>query len=256
MKFLSPKQAFIILSIVFCSTNLTAQLKVDDLTNTAQDIADIAELITIAADIAETTSYTLDELKECRDNIADLEAILNASFSAKYVSVKGRREWADKVRLMGGNVKLYSSIISNVNKRIKALREELIKQKAVQGEINQKLKEGIANIMKVVSKVPGYGQIADGVAGVFGVSSKDAEFIPITNSVKALDSEMKKKTLTDQLVDFLITMNDINESVIQLRRDTQAAKANMGNMLGYNILVSMPNRSIQQYAKDRGIKVK
>lgn len=229
--------------------------QVDKIIEGAEEAAEIAELVSISTSIIETTTYTKEKLKNCKKNLEDLKFMVESPDVQRYIPENRRREWATKVRSKMRVVQMYSTVLSNVIKMLQDLQKKLGKQKALKGAVGRAIKQGVANAMVYVRKIPVYGEIIDGVAKAFGASSDDADMIPIENEALALGSVKEDATLEEQLIGFLLKINQFNESISKLEKDTEMLSNSFGATVGMSIMLNMPNRSIREYARHKNISV-
>jgi hypothetical protein len=230
-----------------------ANAQINDIIEGAEDVADMAELVAITADILEATSFTREKLKACRGNLKQLDLMIGLSGLTRYVPENRRRTWATKVQSKIRTVEMYSTILTNILKMLTNLKEDLAKHKVLKGEIGRAIKQGVSNAMVYVKKIPVYGEIIDSVAEVFGAGSKNSDMLPIEDAVLSMEHQRKTATLEEQLVEFLLRINEFNEGVTKLERDTQLMTYAFGSNVSIGLMCSVPNRSIHEYATRKNL---
>jgi len=204
--------------------------QIDKAIKSSGEVADAAELVLIAVDIIEATSYTADKLKTCKQEIDEVEALLKSPSVIKYMADRDRREWAKEIRQVSMNVQLYATLLTNTLKRLKMLEGGLGKEAAK--------------------------SVTDAIQGVTSVINGGSGSQAVVNAVDDASANQKKATLESNLVSILLKLDDFNKSIDKLVLQVRRTSESIGNQLGYNLLVSMPNRSIKKYAERRRLNVK
>jgi hypothetical protein len=239
--------------LFFLVTGASAQI--NDIIEGAEDVADMAELVAITADILEATSFTKEKLKACRTNLKQLNVMIGQPELVRYVPENRRRAWATKIQSKIRTVEMYTTILANVLKMLTKLKEDLAKHKVLKGEIGRAIKQGVSNAMVYVKNIPVYGAIIDGVAGVFGAGSENADMLPIEDAVLSMEHQRKTTTLEEKLVEFLLKINEFNDSVTRLERDTQLLTYAFGSNVSLGLMCTFPNRSIRDYASRKNLDI-
>src|SRR5437868_6700398 len=105
--------AIMIASSCFC---FEAEGQIDKIIDGAEQVADMAELAAITADILEATSYTKDKLEECNVRLSDLKKMVESPQIIQYMPERGRRSWATKIKNATRTVELYNTLLLNILK--------------------------------------------------------------------------------------------------------------------------------------------
>jgi hypothetical protein len=221
------KIIFLVASIlisVFCGAQT-----IGSITKTAKNIADAAELISIATDIVETSSFTLDKLETCKNELKDLDKLIKSPQAMKYMSTNNKREWANEIRMVSMNAQLYSTLIASALKRVSAIKTKAIGQ----------------NASKVI------GTISNAIKG-----GGDGKAAPVVEAVDQVATGMQQATTEEVLVSVLLKIDEFNRNVDKLVLQTGRLSQTIGSQLGYNIMATMPNRSIYKYAARKNLNVK
>lgn len=208
-----------LLIILMIPVGCVAQLS--EIGKTAKGIADAAELAAITVDIIESTSFTLEKTKACESELKQLEDLIKDPKIKKYLPDGKRRKWANDVRVVTMNVRLYSTLISSMLRKLGTIEKSLI---AKNGE-------------KLLNSISG------AVSG--GTSQSSAK---VVDAMKDVEAGVEQATLQQTLISFLIKIDDFNTAVDQLMAETSRLSEGLGAELGFAILTSLPARSIRDFA--------
>jgi hypothetical protein len=215
----------LVLFLFICSAiQCPAQLK--KLAKSAKDVADAAELAAITVDIIESASFTLDKIKTCQSEIKQLESLVNDAKIRKYMPNGRHRLWADQIKGVSMNVKMYAILVSSSLRRLTTLKGGLIAKNAT------KLIESAGEL----------------VSGNSGNASE-----PVVQAIDEVEVGVQKASLEQTLVSFLLKLDTFNRDVDELVATVNGLSESLGAELALAVLMSIPNTTIIDYASRKNL---
>jgi hypothetical protein len=226
---------------------------------TADDVARTAELIAITADVIDNTISTGDKIEAIQNDIKELNQILKSAEFRKFCSGDTQKRLLDEVSYMARTVQLYALFLSSTIKILKGLKTNLNDLKDTEGTqsaVGDAIKGAVGSVMGAVSKIPIWGGLVDGVAGVFGAGSDDKATKPVVDAIKQQEQTLKKESFEERLVQFLWDLERYNESLDHVRDKVRGLKYTVASKMTVGMMGSLPYSTVRDYAYKRGIKLK
>jgi hypothetical protein len=203
-------------------------------------VADAAELVAITTDVIQATIDTQDKLKDLRDEIKNVEGLLNSPAYAAYGNPQHKNKFLNKLNHKARSVQMYSTILKNSATVLKKVLTDIKETKAG------------ASAIQVVGKV--VEKVADTAldkltGGLLGGGNSDAA----AKAVNKLNTDMKGQNLEARLVEFLLKLDAFNQAIDRLYWEVTALKYSVTSYMGLSYFYSIPaNSNIRSYAAKKG----
>jgi hypothetical protein len=226
---------------------------------TADDVARTAELIAITADVIDNTIATGDKITAIKRDIKEMNQILNSPEFGKFCSDDTRKRLLDEVSYTARTVELYAVFLGSTIKILKGLKTSLndLKDKeGAQTAVGDAIKGAVSSTMGAVSKIPIWGGLIDGVAGIFGAGSDDKATKPVVDAIKQQEQTLKKESFEERLVQFLYDLERYNENLDRVRDKVRGLKYTLSSRITIGMMASLPYSTVRDYAYKRGITLK
>lgn len=243
-----------LLQVLFLSSVVKAQL-----IQTADKIANTAELVSITADVINSTLETKDKVKEIEQDLKDIASVVNSAEYSKYCSQDGKSQMLTEISYKARKVQMYALFLKSTTEILGDLRENLIRLKAEEAKnspLGDKLKEGISKSMESIKEIPVVGKVANGVAGIFGVSAEDGQMQPVVAAIEKAETSQKKTSFEDRLVNFLYDLERFNENLDRLRIEVKSLKYTVSAQMTFGLMGALPYSTVRDYAYRRNIELK